>query len=274
MSEFTSPNFKNPPVIEVVLGVQFEQLHGFPITAIGELHKVYEKKYPVVQEHPLLEPKFENLNVDTFMPQHLTINLMDPVVIPRVWFLSEHGGELIQFQRDRFIYNWRRDEPSTETPYPRYEAIRGEFQERYGEFLSFLREKKLPMPQINQLEVTYVNLIACEDNDFSKAMHEVFRIWGSEPKNSPLGEPENQKFFISYLIHQEDQMVGRMTVSTNTLMRSDKKKFLQVNVTARGRPKDTSEAGILEFMNLCRCKIVSGFEYLTTDKMHKIWSKE
>lgn len=274
MSDFQSPNFQNPPVIEVVLGVQFEPLHEFKTIHVGKLHTLYEADYPIISEHPLLEPRFENFNTDTFPSNHMIFNLIDQKAIPRIWFLSSDDRNLLQFQRDRFIHNWRREEPSSDVPYPRYEKIRDEFQTRYKQFLQFLSEQKLPEPAVNQVEVTYVNLIPCDASDFSKSMHEVFEFWNPDPKNSPLGEPETQKFMISYLIKDGDEPVGRISISSHTLLRKDNKKFLRVDITTRGKPKDISVNGILDFMNLCRTKIVLGFDSLTTDKMHKIWGKK
>ncbi|MCP4373577.1 MAG: TIGR04255 family protein [Deltaproteobacteria bacterium] len=274
MSDFQSPNFKNPPVIEVVLGLQFEPLDSFKTTHVGKLHEIYEADYPTVSEHSLLEPKFENFATETFAPSRMVLKLVDNKAIPRVWFVSEDENSLLQLQRDRFIYNWRRKEPSEEIPYPRYENIRDEFKLRYKQFLEFLTNQKLPEPAVNQIEVTYVNLISCEDNDFSKSMHEVFEFWNPDPQPSPLGEPETQKFVTTYLIKDDDERIGRLSITSHTLIRHDNKKYLRVDIVARGKPKDVSLNGILDFMNLGRSKIVLGFDSLTTEDMHKIWGKE
>ncbi len=274
MSDFQSPNFNKPPVIEVVLGVQFEPLHNFKTTHVGKLHTVYAVDYPIVSEHSPLEPKFENFNTGTFAPNQTVFSLIDNKAIPRVWFISEDDRTLIQFQRDKFIHNWRRDEPSEEMPYPRYEKMRDEFELRYKQLLEFLSSQDIPEPTVNQIEVTYVNLISCDDSDFSKSMHEVFNFWNPEPQSSPLGEPEGQKFMTTYLIKDKDELIGRLSISSRTLLRQDNKKFLRVDIIARGKPKDISLNGTLDFMNLCRSKIVSGFDSLTTEKMHKIWEKE
>lgn len=274
MNDFQSPNFKNPPVTEVVLGLQFEPLHDFKTTHVGELHAIYEADYPIVSEHSLLGPKFENFNTDAFAPSRMVFNLVDNKAIPRVWFASKDDSNLLQLQRDRFIHNWRRKEPSEEIPYPRYEKIRDEFELRYKQFLKFLSNQNIPEPAVNQIEVTYVNLICCEDSDFSKSMHEVFEFWNPDPQSSPLGEPESQKFVTTYLIKDDDKLIGRLSITSHTLIRNDNKKFLRVDIIARGKPKDVSLNGILGFMNLGRSKIVSGFDSLTTEKMHKIWGKE
>lgn len=268
------PSFENPPVIEVVLGVQFEQLRSMAVTDIGKLHDVYAKDYPQVQEQAPLEPIFENMNAAQAFPNRLFFSFESMQQLPRVWFVSENGQTLLQFQRDRFIHNWRRDQPSPDQPYPRYEPIRDEFASRYGQFLEFLAANKKAPLEVNQVEVTYLNLIACDDDDFSKSLHRVFKFWKDECDGSPLWEPENQKFQTTYLLDFEGEKVGRLTISTNTLLRQDGKKFLQVNLTARGKPKDVGFDGVLRFMNHCRGTIVSGFDHLTTPEMQKIWGKK
>jgi hypothetical protein len=42
--------------------------------------------------------------------------------MPRFWFVNEVGTELLQFQLDRFVHNWRKTGEGIE--YPRYERIR------------------------------------------------------------------------------------------------------------------------------------------------------
>lgn len=275
MTDFQSPNFEFPPVIEVVLSVQFEPLNGLKITQLGKLHSIFESDYPNVSEHNAIDPKFENFDSDPLRSNQITLKLVDTKDMPRVWFSSKDGNKLIQFQRDRFVNNWRRDDPLGDVSYPRYEPLRNGFEKSFQKFLNFLDELKLPKPAINQIEVSYVNMIECNDIDFTKSLHDVFKFWNPDPPSSPLGEPESQKFFNTYFLKDEnDIIIGRLHMVSHVVNRSDNKKFLRIDFTARGKPKEVSLNGIIEFMNLCRGKIVSGFESLTTEKMHEIWGKK
>ena len=77
--------------------------------------------------------------------------------LPRAWFISEDDTRLVQVQRDRFIYNWRKIDSDSE--YPRYESLIDSFQEYLETFDSFLREFNLGPVQPIQYELTYVNQI-------------------------------------------------------------------------------------------------------------------
>jgi hypothetical protein len=56
-----------------------------------------------------------------------------------VWLLAEDGRRLLQLQRDRFLYNWKRtaDDPG----YPSYDRIIVEFEKWFAEFTTFIREQ-------------------------------------------------------------------------------------------------------------------------------------
>src|SRR5258708_1658 len=48
---------------------------------------------------------------------------------PRFWFLNKEGTELLQFQADKLIHNWRQVDGQPGAEYPRYETIVGRFSE-------------------------------------------------------------------------------------------------------------------------------------------------
>jgi len=94
-------------------------------------------------------------------PANLRIELVQDVQHPRLWFLNEDGSELVQFQRDRLVHNWRRTTP--EEPYPHYENLRPAFERDLHDLVSFLEEQGLPPVSPVQCELTYVNPIPAED---------------------------------------------------------------------------------------------------------------
>jgi hypothetical protein len=56
-------------------------------------------------------------------------NLALKAPLPRSWFRSADGHGLIQLQRDRFVYNWKRETPE-DGPYPSYDVVVVEFERR------------------------------------------------------------------------------------------------------------------------------------------------
>jgi hypothetical protein len=49
--------------------------------------------------------------------------------------------------------------------------------------------------------------------------------------------------------------------------------MFRFTLTARGQPLGTGLAGVLEFLDLGREWIVTGFDELTTPEMHRLWGR-
>ena len=100
--EFISPNYRNAPLIEVALSVQFKQKPQFAGAHAGIFWQRIEQVYPEVQEHPPLGPIDE-----LFGPSQMSaIEFQLGPPGSRHWFLSRDGHRLVQLQRDRLALNW------------------------------------------------------------------------------------------------------------------------------------------------------------------------
>ena len=53
------PVFSNPPLDEVVLGIQFTPVSSYTSVHGNDVWALFREEFPLVQEHPALEPKFE-----------------------------------------------------------------------------------------------------------------------------------------------------------------------------------------------------------------------
>ncbi len=101
------PDFTNPPIVEVALSIQFAPPPGYHEVYAREVWAIFENAFPVIEEMPPIQPSFE-LFGGPEMPG-LQIILAFPAgqfVIGT--FLAQDKTELIQFQQDRFIHNWRK----------------------------------------------------------------------------------------------------------------------------------------------------------------------
>ena len=57
------PDYNDPPVVETVLGVQFDRLPGFKNAHLGAFWKTLNAaEWPVVQDAPPLAPQFERFD--------------------------------------------------------------------------------------------------------------------------------------------------------------------------------------------------------------------
>jgi uncharacterized protein (TIGR04255 family) len=265
------PDFDNPPVVEVLLSVQFDKLSGLKAPHVGLLWSQFEHDFPRTEEHPPLDPVFEAF--ESPVAASFNVEVVRGLPTPRVWFLNPSGGELIQVQADRFVHNWRKVGEGDQ--YPRYERIRERFMEELRLFQSFLAERNLGELSVNQCEIVYVNhlLVGAGWENWGEA-EKVVKVWrGGAGEFLPM--PEDVRLQVRYIIEREQVSVGRLHVSLMPALRNeDQSPMFAMNLTARGRPPSPSIEGAMEFLDLGRDWIVRGFTDLTTSNMHNIWRRQ
>lgn len=145
--------FDRPPVGEVALTHQFAEevvdldvLAGFASAVRSELpNRQRQQAAPRIRELfdvPQPQPEFE-------------ISLEPPNTLPRFWFISGDGSQLVQLQGDRISLNWRK--PDDASKYPSYATLRRDFRRYFGTLQEAIEEAGGPAPEVELSEVTYVN---------------------------------------------------------------------------------------------------------------------
>ena len=148
--------FKNPPVDEVVVSTYFSPpLSGLRNEHIGLFWGKIKGDFPVVSQQPPV--------VGQQSPAEMvqSIDADEPFPMPRYWIISKNETELIQIQKNAFMFNWRRRGGE----YPRFHRrIKPAFDEYYGRFSEFVRtEIDMTEPLIDLCELTYINVVErCE----------------------------------------------------------------------------------------------------------------
>lgn len=268
------PEFDNPPLVETVLGLQFEPVPGFSAAKSGLLWQGFRNDFPNLEEQPPLQPVIEEYDTPSRPPVRVTIE--EGLRTPRVWFLNGSGTRLIQVQPDRFLDNWRRLRMTpTENPYPRYEPRRAKFVEEVGRFQQFLTAEGLGSLAINQCEVTYVNHIeTCGVWSNHREIGRVFTCC-SFGESGFLPSPEDGGFRVRFLIPDNSgNPVGRLHVTAGAAWDIETKApIFRMSLTARGVPLSSGMDGAMAFLDLGRQWIVQGFADLTTSEMHKVWRR-
>jgi len=270
------PEYKNPPVIEVVLGVQFEQLTKMKVPQVGVIWNAFRNRFPNTEEQPPLQnvvERFSSPGTPVAKPGvRLEFGPVPPA--PRVLFINERGTELLQVQHDRFIRNWRKNDD--DDPYPRYHELRESFRSDYETFKKVVEQEGWGPIEPNQCEVTYVNLIASGDvwTDHSE-LHKVITLFRKHYSDDYLGTPEDATLGVRYVLYNDQkQPIGRLHVDvTPVTLIADKKPALRLNLTVRGQPADRGIKGVLSFLDRGHEEIVRSFTSVTTPEMHKIWSR-
>ena len=101
------PQFDQPPVEEVSLGVHFQPLSSLHLVHIGALAQEWSGDYPETEEWPAMPPASDE---DAPLPKPgVQVQVLDRVPFPRIWFVSRDQTLVRQIQRDRFVQNWRRE---------------------------------------------------------------------------------------------------------------------------------------------------------------------
>src|SRR5688572_20255768 len=118
------PSYKNPPVIETILGVQFEPLAAMRIGHLGKFWTHLGDDWPFEDDSPSLEPEFEQFSeADRFLRLALGFRVSQSPEC-RLRIRNRRRDRMIQVQNGRLILNWLKVKDAN---YPRYEVIRSEF---------------------------------------------------------------------------------------------------------------------------------------------------
>jgi uncharacterized protein (TIGR04255 family) len=269
------PDFERPPIDEVVLSVQFGDV-ALRNVHIGLLWQRFKTEYPNVEEQAPIAPTFETFGALQAAPPN-SIQLLPFDQMARFWFVSEDQNELIQIQRDRLIHNWRLRRP--EDKYPRYEILRTKFESEILKFDEFIEQEKLGSIQVNQCEVSYINVIGpvSSGDDPTKEIDRIFTVWREAYSDKYLKRSERARFNSAFLMQDtpDSPPDGRLHVGVVPSIRThDQAPVLRVTLTARGKPRDESIAGAFHWLDKGRETVVRGFASITTKEMHKIWGRK
>jgi uncharacterized protein (TIGR04255 family) len=266
------PDFRAPPVTEVVLGVQFDSLERFLSPHLGLVWERFKSQFPLVEEQAPLPPVFETFGAfPQFVPP---ISLwIGGALMPRVFFINADKTQLLQVQRDRFLHNWRK--VGEGDSYPRFERMLETFVSGFQTFANVIRETELGVVVTNQCEVSYINQIPVPaSSDIFGVIEKLFDRQAAQVTLPGLGRPEDLRFLLRYIMRDsEGAPTGRLIVAAEPAVRSDGAPIVQLTLTARGKPLTSDMSGVIEFLESGRIQIVRAFTDLTSQTMHKIWER-
>lgn len=254
------PSYQQPPVDEVVCGLRFEPLPQLKVPHIGLLWERFRQEYPVAQ-HAIPIGTDASLAVDE----------TTGVPLPRIWFISNADNELVQFQVDRFYYNWRHrgDE------YPRYPLIIEKFEKAKRHLDALTDELQLGVVKIVECELTYINHIPKGQgwetiDDLSTVIRDL--TWQKD-KHRFLPPPANIAWQLRLPLPDGK---GWLNVKLNQgIRKTDRVAGLILELTARGLGEEKTRDAIRKWFDLAHEWIVRGFADLTTDEIQDtVWKRE
>ncbi|MGH6849321.1 MAG: TIGR04255 family protein [Methylocella sp.] len=260
------PDFQSPPLSEVVVGIQFAPVQRYQQIRAGEVWALFRKEYPRVQELAPLQPMFETFG----LPQggQIGLGITMGATHNRFWFLSESGDELIQFQQDRLLHNWRKIANQT-NEYPRFEKIISTFESEIGAINDYFVNLSGQAAAINQCELSYINHIPLEvegrqtnEGDWLRFI----QFHGSEPEDFSI-------VFRKTIRASDGRPQGRLTSEAVSGIDVKGQRIIVLTLTARGAPVAQTSDSALEFLKLGRKIIVKSFADITTDAAHVFWER-
>lgn len=256
----TLPSYKNPPINEVFCGMQFHTPGNFHIAHIGCLWNKFSADYPNIQHaSPIASVKGDIL-----------LDSATGVPLPRVWFIKESDDQLIQFQIDRFYFNWRR----RENDYPRYNNIIENFEKVRDNINDFFVEFKLGELNPIEYELSYTNHIPKEQGwntiDDLPSIFSDF-VW-KKTGDRFLPNPEKVSWLTEFSLPEN---MGRLAVSLKQGVRTeDKVPLFILTLKTQGVCESSDKDAVRKWFDLSHEWIVKGFTDLTTPGIQGFWEKE
>jgi uncharacterized protein (TIGR04255 family) len=255
------PSYKNPPVNEVVCGMRFNTPDKLRIPHIGLLWSKFRAQYPLIEHAaPIASAKGELLT--------------DPVTglpLQRVWFINKTDDQLIQFQFDRFYFNWRRRKGRE---YPRYNHVIDHFKKAQEIIKTFFIEFDLGPLKPIEYELVYINHIVKEEG-WAKVddLPNIFSDFTWTKKSGRfLPNPAGMNWKAEFTLPDK---VGSLVASLKQATRiEDQVPLFVLELNARGLNEHKKIVDVSEWFDIAHEWIVRGFTDLTTAEMHKVWERE
>jgi uncharacterized protein (TIGR04255 family) len=269
------PQWETPPIDEVAISIQFNDIPGFKVVHYGELAERFQKiGLTQHEDKSAIAASFEVFG-KRVVPAQFRFQAVN-VPFPRVWYMSEDKHRLVQVQPDRFIYNWRKVEG--EGKYPQFSDVLPAFWGRCQEFQTFLTDKGLSPLSPNQCELSYFNNIPIQDGEtYHQAFARVFRFWealsiASLSSGGSL-QQDAGNFNLTYIVRSNDSTpLARIHSSVQAAERGNRP-VIRFSLVFRGPwTKDVGQE-LMDFFGFGREAIVRLFDAMITEQMHAQWGR-
>jgi uncharacterized protein (TIGR04255 family) len=258
------PDYKKPPLHEVVMGVQFAPPKDYQQIYAGEVWGLFKDKFPEVEEHTALHPTFESFGT----PQRDLMNFgfITGAVHDRFWFLSAQKEQLIQFQNDRFLHNWRRVGDG-ENEYPRFDSIIDNFVAELSALEKYFSKFSKESLNINQCELTYINHMPFKEGDSADRWIRLLKLEGLDSESLSFSSREIVK-------DSSGKPYARLYLEIGKGLNKKNEQIIVMNITVRGIPQKNTKESAIDFLKNGRELIVNCFDRVTTSDAHKLWEKK
>ena len=262
------PDYSFPPLNEVAMGIQFAPPKGYQQILAGEVRDLFRLNYPKAKEVQPLPPSFETFG----QPQRFggfELSMVS-IVHNRYWFLSPNEDELIQFQSDRLLHNWRKVDGENNT-YPRFENMIMKFEKELRVFEEYIVKLPQSTLDINQCELSYINHVHYTDvNGPGKSVDDWINILNFQMINTESFALK----FSEQILDSIGKPCGRLICEIVSILNQKHEPVISLNITVRGEPETPNIAAALNFITKGRESIVLCFDKITSEFAHQQWGKK
>lgn len=250
-----------PPIVELVIGVQFDPLAGLSNGHLGRFWAEVAGEYPEVSDAPPIAPVVESFTDDVEFGAPM-IAVLPTRGDSRLRMASE-AGYMVQVQNGWFVTNWIK---RGDARYPGFAAVRGVFDRELVRFSSHLASAGLGALVPNMWEVTYIDHVAKGElwrggQDTSRVLPGLL----SAPRIDG-GECEAVSGAWSFRL---SRCRGRLAVTVQTVRVDATDEVLRITSTARGpvEPGRSFSEGIDEGHRVAVEALIS----LSSDEARAYW---
>lgn len=265
------PKFKKPPVAEVLCCVYFQELLALNAPHLGALwEKLGRDKFSRTQTAPPLPPV--NVSLVALITMGLQSLQTEQFQLPRTIFTSGDGTSLIQVQRDRLVFNWKRGQEAEQ--YPSYDVVIENFKKIFADFLAFAKESEVGDVQITGLEVAYINHF-----DFGRELsgandiETAFPLFAWRDKGKPVFNHLSAMTCNTQFELPDGDGQFHMAIST-AQRRQDGKELVRLDFIARKLSPEIQSEDIWPWFNRSHERIVTTFADVTSARLQReLWER-
>lgn len=263
------PHFKRPPIFEQAIAVGLERMREYESVDAGLFWPEISRQFPISETAPRLPTSIETFEG---VEAQMMLSAFSGVQLPRTVFKAEEGGELVQLQDDKFVFNWVR--PSEDAQYPRFERTSERFWEIYQRWAEFYHERHGRFPKLKQCELTNVNVIpvASFGADFDH-MHRAFKVDPFEWNVQGLVAETYIRQRVHRIVGAGDQPLGRLHSVISPAYGPAGEKVFHFELTARSAPNINNAEDARNFFEQAHMMINGAFLASVTEHMRDMWGE-
>jgi uncharacterized protein (TIGR04255 family) len=260
------PDWKLPPVIEVVLAVRFEELEALTNGHLGRFWGLMQADFPYSDDVPPIPTLPEGYG-DEFSTGFPVLDLRHTAGESRLRMMNADRTKMIQVQNGWLIANWVKKDDSH---YPGFEGVKALFDRAYNAFDSFMRDSELGSIKPMLWEVTYVDHVPRDTVWDSLAdLPKVFPgLFGHGRSSYGTNELVDSTWGWSL-----PEQRGHLQVSVQSVRGGldSRQEILLVRSTARGNFRANNKFSLDEALKFGRSSVVGTFLDLASEEAKRYW---